>query len=97
MVVNNNNSKDIKADMQTVVDMTTWILRNGVDSYLKEHPGTSFIDAFMAMHSAHKIVISNIAANWALQGVPEEKTYRMADMSFRQAMRELRSNLPVKN
>lgn len=47
------------------------------------------LDLFLGMNNLHKLVIADIAAAFASDSVPVERTYRAADTQFRHSMREL--------
>lgn len=79
----------IKANADNVKAITQFLITNGVDAWVKEHPDTQAIDLFMAGHSIHKYIVSQIAVTWSRNGIPPDKTIRMADQTFRKAMREL--------
>lgn len=49
----------------------------------------SIIDVFMIGHSFHKVVMLNVMARWQADGVPPETTYHLADMTWRNAIRQL--------
>lgn len=80
---------EIKADQKIVTELTLF-MEQGLKTWLKEHPETRLLDVFMAAHSLHKVIIFEVAKRWAMEGVPEKKTYHMADLTFRRAMRDLR-------
>lgn len=79
--------QDIKAPTEEVEAMTIYLLEK-----IKEYVQTNqvqMISVFMACHSAHKIVVNDLAKRWTLEGIPIDKTARMADMTWRKAMKEL--------
>lgn len=92
---NRNNQpveeQDIKADMANVVEITNHVLKN-LQEYLNEHP-TSLVDLLMGIHSAHKVVVLDIAHKWSNEKLGQEHVLRMSDMTFRKAMRELKRDL----
>lgn len=55
----------------------------------------SVVDAFMVIQNLHKFIVKGIAEEWEKQGIPMDKTLRMADMTFRNSMRELRRSTPL--
>lgn len=59
-----------------------------VGSYAIEMKMTR-LDLFLAINSLHKLVVADIATRFALDSIPPERTYRMADQQFHHAMREL--------
>lgn len=85
-------SGNIEADPEKVAELTRYLLEQ-LDEYLQNHniPAT---DTFMAVHNLHVMIVTHIAKRWE-SIVPEVQTYRMADMTFRKAIRELR--LPSKS
>lgn len=89
--MNNNGMKpeEIKADTELVDAMKIWIIDKGIKSWMDENPNTRQIDMFMAIHNVHKSIIVAIAKQWE-PGIPANQTLRMADMTWRKAMRELR-------
>lgn len=82
------DGKNVVSD-SNIVNPSTEALLGVISAYMIENK-IRFIDAFMIMHNLHKIMISAIAQDWEPQGIPKEKVFRMADMTFRKAMREMR-------
>ena len=83
------SQKEITADQEKVTAMTKYVMQNGVDAYLMEHKDISLIDCLMVSHNIHKLMVTRIAEQWVKLGIPAEKTYRMADLTFRKAIRQL--------
>lgn len=80
-------NEDIKAPAEEVIAMTNFLLEQ-IKEYVKEHE-IQMISVFMACHSAHKVVVNDLAARWSLEGIPPHRTARMADMTWRKAMKDL--------
>lgn len=78
---------NIEANQESVASLTMHILE-AVDRYLREKP-TSSVDVFMSIHNAHVMIANNCAEEWKSIHKPSH-TLRMADMTFRKAIRELR-------
>jgi hypothetical protein len=78
---------EIEADPEIVAAGTTYLLEK-YNEYLREHP-ISAIDTMMIFHNAHVMVAKEIARKLKT-AVPEHQTYRMVDLTFRRAIRELR-------
>lgn len=76
-----------QANEQEMIDFTNYLLEKSND-YLAIHP-MNLIDALMASHNFHKKMIWNIAKEYARIGNDPIKVYRMADMTFRKAMKNL--------
>lgn len=55
----------------------------------------TFPDAFMVMHNVHKRGVMSVGYEWEKAGIPREKTFRMADKTFRKAMQSLWRTLPT--
>lgn len=64
--------------------------------YVTNQPISTF-DVFLGVMTYTKFMMHNLAAELAKGGYPEEQTYRLADMEFRKAMKDLRRALPVKS
>lgn len=90
-MTDNNGMKpeDVKANLEKVETIKQWILEKGIVSWMEANPETTQIDMFMAIHNVHKVIITSIAKQWE-PGIPAYQTYRMADMTWRQAMRDLK-------
>lgn len=82
------NDTSIKASRE-VVEALTVHLEKALGEYTKEHPEATFADVFMAAHSFHKLVVRGIAVAWGAE-IPPAKTYEMADVTFRKAIRDLK-------
>lgn len=86
-------AEDVKADHEIVAKHTLALL-NMVSDYCKENE-ISLLESFMISHNLHKLMVDNIAYIWSSRNkIPEQNTYRAADMTFRQAMKDLRRQLP---
>lgn len=85
-------SSNIEANPENVAEVTKFLLEK-FDEFLKQNnmPAT---DTFMGVHNFHVMMVQHIAKRWG-SIVPEAQTYRMADITFRKALRELR--LPKNN
>lgn len=74
----------------------TEIITKATDDLIKYLAGyfednkITFVDAFMVAHNLHKFVVKDIAEKWEAEGLSSRNTYRMADITFRKAMRTLR-------
>lgn len=68
------------------------------EEYLTRGEETNLLDLFMGVHSFHKMIVVFCGKKWLEEGgVDMKKTYQMADLTFRSAMRELRrENLTAK-
>lgn len=83
------NEEDIKANIEVVTDLATY-LENALGEYCAQHKEIRQIDVFMGAHSFHKLIVRSMAILWGAEGMNQNQIYRMADMTFRKAMRELR-------
>lgn len=90
-----NKNHEIEADPENVAKITTFLLEKS-DEFLKENP-MSVIDLMMGFHNAHIMVIQECARRLKT-AVPEHQVLRMADLTFRRAIREIRlpGRLPQK-
>lgn len=86
-------SGNIKADMAKVNSAVEELLPV-ITAYMVSKE-MSIVDAIMVVHNVHKIIVKGIAEEWEKQGIPYEKTLRMADMTFRSSMKELRRSAPT--
>lgn len=89
--MNNNGFKNenVEANEDEVKKLTDFLIAK-LDEYYHENP-TQAVDAFMALHNFHKLGIKSLAILWsASTSVNQNQVYRMADVTFRKAMRELR-------
>jgi len=77
----------IKADPEKVAAGAKYLML-AFEEYLKGEP-QSATDSFMIAHNFHRAMIETIAHSWE-PNIPTNQTYRMADMTWRKAMRELR-------
>lgn len=84
---------DIKADADNVRMFTDTMLKL-TGMYLANEQ-ISVIDVFFGIHNLHKLMVADIATRFASDSYPAEKTYRLADMQFRKAMRDLKRALPT--
>lgn len=81
------------ADHEKVVEITTF-MGEALEAWLKDHPESKDIEVFMAAHNFHKMVVLGVAKRWEdILGSPKNQTLRVADMTFRQALREERRKL----
>lgn len=80
---------NVLVNVEKVEEIVNWLVEKGLESYLTEHEDVQQADVFMAVHNFHKYIVLSIAMQWESQ-VPVNQTLRMADMTFRKAMRELR-------
>lgn len=71
------------------VDYITNSLLQRLDELLAENKDTSILDMFMVGHSFHKVVVTRVALQWARGEIPIEKTFKMAEITWHKAMREL--------
>lgn len=76
-----------KADHHEVVALTEFFL-DKMKEYVGEKP-TTMLALFMAVHNFHKLVVMDIAQIWQKGNQPVDQTYRLADMTFRQSMKDL--------
>lgn len=83
-----NKDGDITGNQEEITKFTNWLLEK-IGEYVKDNQVT-LIDAFMTAHNVHKRVVDDIAKRWSIDSFPVDRTYRLADMTFRQAMRELK-------
>lgn len=98
MVAPMNNQlapENIKANLEKVNPAVEELLPL-ITAYLTSKD-MSYVDVFMVVHNVHKFIVKGIAEEWERQGIPMEKTLRMADMTFRNSMRELRRSTPLVN
>lgn len=79
-------NEDIRGDAKKIQEITNFLFNEALVQYLKEHPSRQ-VDVFMAVHNFHVRVVKDIAPQWE-PGIPKDVTFRMADMTFRKAMRE---------
>lgn len=86
-------TKDVveQPEIAKILKGTNFLL-NQLAEYTTENP-TSVVEMFKIVHNFHRLVIKDVAAKWAKGGTPEEHIYRMADMTWRKAMRELQRQL----
>lgn len=84
---------NVSARQEVVEDGTKYLADRFIE-YVQEHKDITLIDVFMMCHSFHKLIVNDVAARWELEGIEASKTYQMADLTFRQAMRDLRRRLP---
>lgn len=82
---------EVVANFEKVNAMTK-VLLDTFNQYLTENP-QSATDVFMSVHNFHRVLVLNLAKEWEKEGIPIYQTYRMADMTFRKAMREERRNV----
>lgn len=77
-----------------VTEITEYLL-HAMGLWLTEHPNTKHVDLMMGFHSAHKTVVHNIAKQWEKElNMPYQQTIRVADLSWRRAMKELWRSVP---
>lgn len=82
---------------KTVNEMTQFVLEHGLEVWVREHPDTLLVDLLMTGHNIHKIVAKTVATRWeASDNMPAQQTLRIADLTFRKAIRELIRELPTK-
>ena len=86
-----NDSRNITANPEIVKAGTDYLLET-FDEYLKGHPIPS-TDCFMICHNFHRIMIMAIARQLEPQ-IPYRRTLRMADMTWRNSIREMWRNEP---
>lgn len=79
--------KDVVGDKVAIEQFTDAFLKL-VGAYAIEMKMTR-LDLFLGINNLHKLVIADMAAQFAADGTPPERTYRMADQQFHHAMREL--------
>lgn len=80
-------SDNIKANPEEIKKMQTYMLEK-LDEYLQENP-SSEIDIFMFAHNFHRYIADDMARRWERM-TPRNQTLRMADLTFRAAMRAIR-------
>jgi len=80
--------KDWVANESQVLGIANFMV-DKLNEYLKEHP-TNLKDVFMGVHMFHKRIVVDIAAKMVAEGIEANRTYRMADTTWRKAMRELK-------
>lgn len=78
---------EITADPKEVEEIVTFLL-TALDEYLKQTPKSS-VSVFMAVNNLHVLMTKDIARQWK-SATPEQHTMRMADLTFRRSIRELR-------
>ena len=83
-----NKEGDVIGNQEEITKFTNWLL-NKVGEYLVEN-NVSYIDTFLSLHNTHKRIVDDIAKRWAIDGFSADRTYRLADMTWRKAMRELK-------
>lgn len=81
-------SDELKGDPVKIQAATDYLI-DRFEEYAKENE-LSLADVFMCGHNVHKIMVKNVAKRWSLNKMAEVKSYTMADMTWRQAMRELK-------
>lgn len=80
--------EDISGNTELIREMRDYFIEKGIEGWLNEHPDTTQVDMFMAAHNFHKYVVMMVATLWE-ENIPKNRTYRLADMTFRDAMKEL--------
>ena len=80
-------NENITGDPYEIAAGTEYLLGK-LDEYLKEH-NLRDVDVFMIAHNFHGFIVKDMAKRWE-NGVPQHTTIRMADLTFRKALRELR-------
>lgn len=83
------SEQNIKADGVQVANLTDFLLQECLEPWLQKHPEMTLVDIFMGIHNFHWMMVKTIARSWE-PGVPSHRTYRMADMTFRDAMKRLK-------
>lgn len=86
-----NRTGEIEANPEVVSEITTYLIEK-MDEYLRDNPQTE-VDVFMAIQNFHVMMVRHTVQRWK-NAIPEAQIYRMADMTFRRMIRELR--LPTK-
>lgn len=81
----NNN---VQANLELVAKATDDI-EAFLDKYFTENK-LDLATCFMSIHNGHKRMVVKIARLWSINGVAENQTYRMSDLTWRKAMKELR-------
>lgn len=80
-------NENLQGDAQRINEIQKFLLE-ALDAWLKDHP-TRDIDVFLAAHNFHRFIVQSMSTRWE-PGVPAWNTLRMADLTFRKAMRDLR-------
>lgn len=79
--------ENLKGDKEAITMFTDAFLKL-VGKYAVDMKMTR-LDLFLGMNNLHKLVVVDIAAAFASDSVPIERTYSAADQQFHHAMREL--------
>lgn len=80
-------SDNITADPETIQKLQEYMLEK-LGEYVEQNP-TREIDIFMWAHNFHRYIVDDMARRWE-RNTPRHQTVRMADLTFRNAMREIR-------
>lgn len=87
---------DVSADPVQVRKIVIFLLE-AMTLYAKSEEFT-LMDAFMGIHSFHKLNVMNTANRWESEGsTPAHQTIYMADVTWRTAMRDLKRRLAPLN
>lgn len=81
-------TNDIQANPEVLAKAT-----DDLTAYVEKYFSDNKIDlatCFMCVHMIHKRLVVKIARVWSINGLAELQVYRMADLTFRKAIRELR-------
>lgn len=83
------SEQNIQADPVKVAELTDFLINESLEPWLENHRDIRMVDIFMAVHNFHWMTVKSMAMQWE-PGIPSYKTYRMADMTFRDAMKRLK-------
>jgi hypothetical protein len=64
---------------------------------MMEEKKWTILDAFMIAHSFHKMVLLAVMVRWRLDSIEPEKTLHLADMTWRNAIQQIKKNLKQKD
>lgn len=86
--------EDAKGNPDQILDLKNFLI-DQLEVYVGEHQ-IQEINVFMAGHNFHRWIVEDLAKRWAKRGQREELTYRMADMTWRDAIRSMKKALPLR-
>jgi len=78
---------NITADTEVIRKLQEYMLEK-LGEYVAENP-TREIDILMWAHNFHRYIVNDMARRWE-KNTPRHQTVRMADLTFRKAMRDIR-------
>lgn len=80
-------TNNVRANPELVAKATDE-LTDYIEKYFTDNK-LDLATCFMVCHNIHKRFVVKIARLWSINGVAERQTLRMADQTFRKAIREL--------